>query len=140
MNSASWYGRCAFWTLTAWRPPECHVLNAMCFVSVGLCAEYDVRGGFQSAQVAGSFSGSRYSASTVGTSGSDMSIIRAQPHGQPWSEPVALPYTSSETQAQSRPQSLTALCAPGPAHTGRDALSVIGGGCGDGTPAAKSDT
>src|ERR671918_1604732 len=99
--------------LTACMPPECHVLNAMCGVSVGLCAEYDVRGGFQSSHVAGSFSGSRYSASTVGTCGSEMSISRAQPHGQPWSDPVAVPYTSSETHAQSRSQSLIALCAPG---------------------------
>ena len=35
-------------------------------VSVGLWAEYEVRGGFQSSHVDGSFSGSRYSASTVG--------------------------------------------------------------------------
>src|ERR671919_2563960 len=109
--------------LIAWSPPECHVLNAMCGVSVGLCAEYDVRGGFQSSQEAGSFSGSRYSASTVGMRGSEMSIIRAQPHGQPWPEPVAVPYTSSETHAQSLFQSLTALWAPGPGHTGRSSLS-----------------
>jgi hypothetical protein len=44
--------------LTAWNPPECQVLNAMCGVSVGLWAEYEVRGGFQSSHVAGSFSGS----------------------------------------------------------------------------------
>src|ERR687895_2915940 len=105
--------------LTACKPLECQVLNAMCGVSVGLCAEYDVRGGFQSSQLDGSFSGSRYSASTVGTRGSEMSMIRAQPHGQPWPDPVAVPYTSSETQAQSRPQNLTALWAPGPGHTGR---------------------
>ena len=69
-----------------------------------------------------------------------MSIIRAQPHGQPWSGAVAVPYTSSETHAQSRPQSLTALCAPGPGHVGRASLSVIGCGCGYGAPAANSDT
>ena len=69
----------------------------MCGVSVGLWAEYEVCGGFQSSHVEGSFSGSLYSASTVGTVGSEMSIIRAQPHGQPWSSPVAVPYTSSET-------------------------------------------
>src|SRR5919106_770025 len=69
-----------------------------------------------------------------------MSTIRPHPHGQPWAEPVAVPYTSSETQTQSRPQSFTALCAPGPGHTGRASLSVIGRGCGDGLPAAKSDT
>src|SRR5687767_13480040 len=126
--------------LTAWKPPECQVLNAICGVSVGLCAEYDVRGGFQSSQVDGSFSGIRYSASTVGTRGSEMSIIRAQPHGQPWPDPVAVPYTSSETHTQSRPQSFTALWAPGPGHTGRASLSVIGRGCGEGTPAAKSET
>ena len=39
MNSASWYGRCGSSTLTACSPPECHVLNAMCGVSVGLWAE-----------------------------------------------------------------------------------------------------
>src|SRR6266545_2746830 len=108
--------------LTAWKPPECQVLNAI----------YDVCGGFQVAQVDGSFSGSRYSASTVGARGSETSTIRAQPHGQPWPGPVAVPYTSSETQTQSRPQSLTALWAPGPGQVGR--------GCGKGTPAAKSDT
>src|SRR5687768_10492814 len=116
--------------LTAWKPPECQVLNAMCGVSVGLCAEYDVRGGFQPAQVDGSFSGTRYSASTVGALGSEMSTIRPQPQGQPWPAPVAVPYTSSDTQTQSRSQSLTALCAPGPGHVGRDWLSVIGRGCG----------
>src|SRR5919106_6173880 len=116
--------------LTACMPPECHVLNAMCGVSVGLCAEYDVCGGFQSSQVAGSFSGSRYSASTVGMVGSEMSIIRAQPHGQPWPEPVAVPYTSSETHAQSRPQSFSALWAPGPVHVGRFASGVTGTGTG----------
>ena len=124
----------------AWKPPECHVLNAICGVSVGLCAEYDVCGGFQSAQVAGSFSGSRYSAFTVGTRGSEMSTIRAHPQGQPWPDPVAVPYTSSETQTQSRSQSLIALCAPGPDHVGRASLSVIGRGCGEGVPFAKSDT
>ena len=58
-NSASWYGRRGSATLTACRPPECQVLNATCGVSVGLCAEYEVRGGFHVAQVDGSFSGSR---------------------------------------------------------------------------------
>ena len=72
-------------------PPECHVLKATFGVSVGLCAEYDVRGGFHSSHVDGSFSGSRYSASTVGAAGSEMSTIRVQPHGQPWPAPVALP-------------------------------------------------
>src|SRR5829696_1289065 len=109
-------------------------------VSVGLWAEYDVRGGFHSSQVSGSFSGSRYSASTVGAPGSETSIIRAQPHGQPWSGPVAEPYTSSETHAQSRPHSRTALCAPGPAQVGRDSLRVIGRGCGNGAPSANSET
>src|SRR5918996_4534846 len=90
-NSASCDGLCARWMLTAWKPPECQVVNAMCGVSVGLCAEYDVRGGFQVAQVGGSFSGTRYSAATVGTRGSEMSIMRAHPHGQPWAEPVAVP-------------------------------------------------
>ena len=126
--------------LTAWKPPECQVLNAICGVSVGLCAEYDVCGGFQVAQVDGSFSGTRYSASTVGTRGSEISTIRAHPHGQPWPAPVAVPYTSSETQTQSRPQSLTALWAPGPDQTGRASLSVIGRGCGEGAPSAKSET
>src|SRR4029450_803620 len=126
--------------LTAWKPPECQVLNAICGVSVGLCAEYDVCGGFQVPQVDGSFSGTRYSASTVGAPGSEMSTIRAQPHGQPSPGPVAVPYTSSETQTQSRPQSLIALCAPGPGQTGRAWLSVIGRGCGKGTPLGKSDT
>ena len=60
-------------------------------VSVGLCAEYDVLGGFQVSHVAGSFSGSRYSALTVGASGLEMSTIRAQPHGQPWPAPVTVP-------------------------------------------------
>src|SRR5687768_12712899 len=126
--------------LTAWKPPECQVLKAMRGVSVGLCAEYEVCGGFHPAQVEGSFSGRRYSASTVGTRGSEMSTIRAQPHGQPWSGPVAVPYTSSETQAQSRPQSLIALCAPGPGHVGRASLSVIRSGSGEGAPSANSDT
>src|ERR671925_888458 len=76
MNSASWLGRCARWMLTAWKPPECHVENAMWGVSVGLCAEYDVCGGFQAAHVAGSFSGSRYSGATFGAVGSEMSTIR----------------------------------------------------------------
>ena len=75
----------------AWNPPECQVVNTMCGVSVGLCAEYEVRGGFQSSHVDSWFSGSLYSASTVGVVGSEMSIIRAQPHGQPWSDPVAVP-------------------------------------------------
>src|SRR5918995_5061516 len=126
--------------LMAWNPPECQVLNAICGVNVGLWAEYEVRGGFQPSQVAGSFSGSLYSASTVGVVGSEMSTIRAQPQGQPWPGPVAVPYTSSDTYAQSRFQNLTALWAPGPAQTGRRALTVIGRGCGAGTPAAKSDT
>ena len=77
--------------LTAWNPPECRVLKAMCGVSVGLCAEYDVCAGFQSSHVDGSFSGSLKSASTVGAVGSEMSTIRAQPHGQPWPTPVAVP-------------------------------------------------
>src|SRR5919106_5411020 len=89
-NSASWCGLIAFWMLTAWNPPECQVLKAMCGVSVGLCAEYDVRGGFQAAQVDGSFSGSRYSPATVGACASEMSTIRAQPHGQPCPAPVAV--------------------------------------------------
>ena len=67
-----------------------------------------------------------------------MSTIRAQPHGQPWPGPVAVPYTSSETHAQSRPHSFTALCAPGPGHTGRDSLTVIGRGCGNAAPVANS--
>ena len=50
-----------------------------------------MRGGFHSVQVSGSFSGSRYSASTVGAFGSETSSIRAQPHGHPWSGPVAVP-------------------------------------------------
>ena len=78
--------------------------NAMCGVSVGLCAEYDVCGGFQPSHVDGSFSGSLYSPSTVGACGSEMSIIRAQPHGQPWPAPVAVPYTSSETHASHGPR------------------------------------
>jgi hypothetical protein len=69
-----------------------------------------------------------------------MSTIRAQPHGHPWPAPVAVPYTSSETQAQSRPQSLTALWAPGPGQVGLDSLTVIGRGCGAALPAAKSET
>src|SRR5918992_3911919 len=79
-NSASWYGSDGSSRLAAWNPPECQVLNAMLGVSVGLCAEYDVRGGFQ-AQVDGSFSGSLYSPSTVGSTGSEMSIMRASPMG-----------------------------------------------------------
>src|SRR5918996_2269723 len=114
MNWASWDGRVGFWMLIAWNPPECQVVKAILGVSVGLCAEYDVRGGFHAAQLDGSFSGSLYSASTVGAVGSEMSTIRAQPHGQPWPAPVAVPYTSSETYAQSRFQSLIALWAPGP--------------------------
>src|ERR671914_2512820 len=125
--------------LTAWKPPECQVVKAMLGVSVGLWAEYDVRGGFHVAQVDGKFSGSLYSASTVGRRGSSMSTIRAHPHGQPWSSAVAVPYTSSETHTQSRPQSLTALWAPGPGHTGRASLIVTGRGCGAGAPSAKSD-
>src|SRR5918999_2720523 len=125
--------------LTACRPPECQVLNAMLGVSVGLCAEYEVRGGLNSAQMSGSFSAIRYAASTVGLVGSVMSISRAQPHGQPCALPVAVPYTSSETQAQSRPHSLMALWAPGPRHDGRVSLNVIGRGCGFGVPFAKSD-
>src|SRR5919106_5565902 len=139
-NSASWCGVLAFWRLTAWKPPECHVLKAMCGVNVGLWAEYDVCGGFQSAQGDGSFSGIRYSASTVGTAGSEMSIIRAQPHVHPCPGPVAVPYTSSETQTQSRPQSLTALWAPGPGHVGLLSFTVIGRGWGIAAPVAKSDT
>ena len=54
--------------------------------------------------------------------------------------PVAVPYTSSETHAQSRSQNLIALWAPGPGHTGRASFSVIGRGCGRGVPLAKSDT
>ena len=69
-----------------------------------------------------------------------MSTIRVQPHGQPWPAPVTVPYTSSETHAQSRPHSLTALWAPGPVHTGREPLTVIGSGCAPGLPAANSDT
>lgn len=69
-----------------------------------------------------------------------MLTIRAQPHGQPWSGAVAVPYTSSDTQAQSRSQNLIALWAPGPGHVGRSRSGVIGRGCGDGRPAAKSDT
>src|ERR671914_1895177 len=69
-----------------------------------------------------------------------MSTIRAQPHGHPWADPVAVPYTSSDTQAQSRPHSLIALWAPGPRHVGRDSLNVIGRGCGADRPAAKSET
>ena len=45
------------------------------------CAEYDVRGGLKSSQVDGSFSGSLYSAWTVGACGSEMSIIRVSPMG-----------------------------------------------------------
>src|SRR5918996_1174152 len=125
---------------TACSPPECHVLSATLGVRVGLCAEYEVRGGLKSSHVLSKFSGSRYSASTVGRCGSAMSTIRAQPHGQPWAEPVAVPYTSSDTQTQSWFQSLTALCAPGPGHVGRASLIVIGRGCGDGAPSANSDT
>src|SRR5918998_398997 len=87
-NSASWYGLSGFARLTACMPPECQVVNAMFGVRVGLCAEYDVRGGFQSSHVDGSFSGSRKSASTVGTVGAEMAIIRAPPHGPPWPGPV----------------------------------------------------
>src|SRR5918999_5937895 len=90
-NSASCDGLCACWMLTACKPPECQVLKAICGVRVGLCAEYDVRGGFQAAHVEGSFSGTRYSASTVGADASEMSIIRAQPHGHPCPDPVAVP-------------------------------------------------
>src|SRR3954470_4846864 len=125
--------------LTAWKPPECQVLKAMCGVSVGLCAEYDVRAGFHCSHVDGSFSGSLHSASTVGARGWEMSTIRAHPHGQPWPGPVNVPSTSSETHAQSRPHSLTALCAPGPGHTGRASLVVMARGTGSGAPAAKSD-
>jgi hypothetical protein len=57
-NSASWNGRFGRWMLTAWKPPECQVLNAICGVSVGLWAEYEVRGGFHPSHVLGSFSGS----------------------------------------------------------------------------------
>ena len=39
VNSASWYGFCGSSSETACIPPECQVLNAMCGVSVGLCAE-----------------------------------------------------------------------------------------------------
>src|SRR5215207_7526016 len=124
---------------TAWKPPECQVLNAMCGVSVGLWAEYDVCGGFQVVQVDGSFSGSRYSDLTVGLCGSEMSTSRAQPHGQPWSGAVAVPYTSSDTHAQSRFHSLIALCAPGPGHVGRASLSVINFGWGSALPSANSD-
>ena len=42
-------------TSIAWKPPECQVLNAMFWVSVGLCAEYEVRGtsGLSTVQIAG---------------------------------------------------------------------------------------
>src|SRR5215208_1179670 len=123
----------------AWKPPECHVLNAMCGVSVGLCAEYDVCGGFHVAHVVGSFSGSRYSPLTTGACGFEMSTKRAQPPGQPWSGAVAVPYTSSETYAQSRFHSLIALWAPGPGQVGRVSLPVIMRGCGIAVPLAKSD-
>src|SRR5688500_18851110 len=96
-NSASWDGFLGSSTEIAWKPPECHVVNTMLGVCVGLCAEYDVRGGFHVAQVSGWFAGSRNSASTVGTCGLEMSTIRAQPHGQPWLGAVTVPYTSSET-------------------------------------------
>src|SRR5687768_4820982 len=96
-NSASWDGFLGSSTEIAWKPPECQVVNTMFGVCVGLCAEYDVRGGFHVAQLVCSFSGSLNSASTVGSAGSEMSTIRAQPHGQPWPGAVAVPYTSSET-------------------------------------------
>src|SRR5690349_1946346 len=72
-------------------PPECHVLNAMLGVSVGLCAEYEVRGGLKVAHESGSFSARRYSPITAGLVSSSMSMNRVQPHGQPWPEPVAVP-------------------------------------------------
>jgi hypothetical protein len=46
--SASYSGADGSSMFTAWKPPECQVVNAICGVSVGLCAEYDVHGGFQS--------------------------------------------------------------------------------------------
>ena len=73
-------------TSIAWKPPECQVLNAMFWVSVGLCAEYEVRGtswSVSTVQAAGSFSGSRKSSRTTGRVGSAMSMNRVQPHGQP---------------------------------------------------------
>jgi hypothetical protein len=91
VNWASWYGVRAFSRLTAWNPPECQVLKATCGVSVGLCAEYDVFGGFHVSHVAGSFSGSLYSPWTVGTFGLEMRIIRVQPQGHPWPAAVKLP-------------------------------------------------
>src|SRR6478735_4418367 len=108
----------------AWKPPECHVLKAIDGVSVGLCAEYDVRGGLNASQVSGWFSWRRNSLRTTGRVGSAMSTKRAQPHGQPWPAAVIVPYTSSETYAQSLFQSLTAECAPGPAHCTRLACGV----------------
>ena len=75
----------------AWKPPECQVLNAMLGVSVGLCAEYDVRGGLKRRTSSGWFCGRRNSLWTTGRVGSAMLMKRAQPHGQPWPSAVAVP-------------------------------------------------
>src|SRR3954467_361323 len=84
VNCASLAGCSGSARLTASMPSECQVLNAMCGVSVGLCAEEEGCGGVHAAHVDGSFSRSRYSACTVGACGFVMSTMRAQPHGQPW--------------------------------------------------------
>src|SRR4051794_13323928 len=71
----------------AWRPPECHVTIARFSVSVGLCEEKLeklLRIASTLAQTSDLFHGSRYSAARRGVVGSEMSMKRGQPHGQPW--------------------------------------------------------
>jgi hypothetical protein len=67
------------------------VLNAMLGVSVGLCAEYEVRGGLNDSQISGEFSSSRNSLRTTGRVSSATSMKRAQPHGQPCPAAVIVP-------------------------------------------------
>ena len=91
LNSASWVTFVGLVMSIAWKPPECQVLNAMLGVSVGLWAEYDVRGGSKLVQESGWFSGSRKSLRTTGRVSSATSTMRVQPHGQPWPLPVIVP-------------------------------------------------
>src|SRR5262245_30130000 len=126
----------------AWKPPECQVLNAMFWVSVGLCAENEVRGrGSKTLHMNASFWISLNSERTTGLASLETSMKRAQPHGQPWPAAVAVPYTSSDTYTQfGLFQSRIALCPPGPGHFGRSAFCVMRRYCGFGLPEVKSET
>ena len=96
MNAAAGSGWAGSAMSIACNPAECHVTRATLGVSVGLCDEKLARlsrMGSTEAQIAGSLLGSLYSAAMRGAAGSEMSMNRVQPHGQPCaaSTPPSLP-------------------------------------------------